>query len=102
MTIVFHEWWYDRFIEIQSNLRRKKLHRMNKATIFLEAVLVIEIMQEPQSNYFHINSTTVIRPIKQWMLKSPKTNTLAEALTDRTSSMLDELESKSMHKDESD
>ena len=29
MTTVFHTWAYGRFIEIQSNLRRKKLHRMN-------------------------------------------------------------------------
>ena len=29
MTTVFHAWAYGRFIEIQSNLRRKKLHRMN-------------------------------------------------------------------------
>ena len=25
----FHAWSYDRFIEIQSNLKRKKLHRTN-------------------------------------------------------------------------
>ena len=29
MTTVFHTWAYGRFIEIQSNLRRKKLHRTN-------------------------------------------------------------------------
>ena len=34
------------------------------------------------------------------MLKSPKTKTLAEGLTERTSSMLDEIESKTMDKDE--
>ena len=28
MKILFHSWSYNRFIEIQSNLRRKKLHRM--------------------------------------------------------------------------
>ena len=31
MTTVFHTWAYGRFIEIQSNLRRKKLHRANFA-----------------------------------------------------------------------
>ena len=34
------------------------------------------------------------------MLKSPKTNTLADGLIERTSSMLDEIESKTVHKDE--
>ena len=29
MTTVFHTWAYGRSIEIQSNLRRKKFHRMN-------------------------------------------------------------------------
>ena len=29
VTTVFHTWAYGRFIEIQSNLRRKKLHRTN-------------------------------------------------------------------------
>ena len=33
------------------------------------------------------------------MLKSPKTNTLADGLIERTSSVLDETESKTVHKD---
>ena len=33
------------------------------------------------------------------MLKSPKTNTLADGLIKKTSSMLDEIASKSVHKD---
>ena len=33
------------------------------------------------------------------MLNSPKTNTLADRLIERTSSMLDEIESKTVHKD---
>ena len=36
MTTVFHVWLYDRFIEIQSKLRRKKLHRMNQGSNFRE------------------------------------------------------------------
>ena len=40
---------YGRFIEIQSNLRRNFVERI-KAPIFLEAVLAIDIMQEPQLN----------------------------------------------------
>ena len=35
MTTVFHTWPNDRFIEIQSNLRRKKLHRTNQGSNFL-------------------------------------------------------------------
>ena len=31
--------------------------------------------------------------------KSPKTNTIADGLIGRTSSMFDEIESKTMHKD---
>ena len=34
------------------------------------------------------------------MLKSPKTKTLTDGLIERTSSMLDEIESKTVHKDE--
>ena len=36
------------------------------------------------------------------MLKSPKTNTLADVLIETTSSMLDEIESKTVHKDKGD
>ena len=32
MTTVFHAWPYSRYIEIQSNLRRKKLHRTNQGS----------------------------------------------------------------------
>ena len=32
MTTVFHAWAYGRFIEIQNNLRRKKLHRTNQGS----------------------------------------------------------------------
>ena len=35
-------------------------------------------------------------------LKSSKTKTLADGLIDRTSSMLDEIELKTVHKDEED
>ena len=34
------------------------------------------------------------------MLKSPKTTTLADGLTEKTYSMFDEMESKTVHKDE--
>ena len=35
MTTVFHAWPYRKFIETQSNLRRKKLHRTNQGSNFL-------------------------------------------------------------------
>ena len=35
MTTVFHTWLYGKFIEIQSNLRRKKLYRTNQGSNFL-------------------------------------------------------------------
>ena len=44
VTTVFHTWVNGRFIEIQSNLRRKNFIERIKAPVFLEAVLVIEIM----------------------------------------------------------
>ena len=47
MTKVFHARPYGRSKEPESNLRRKKLKR---TSIFLDAVLAIEIMKEPQSN----------------------------------------------------
>ena len=46
---VFHAWAYGRFVEIQSTVRRKKLHRTNQGTNFFEAVSAIE-MSVPQSN----------------------------------------------------
>ena len=35
MTIAFHAWLYGRFIEIQSNPQRKKLHRTNQDSNFI-------------------------------------------------------------------
>ena len=35
MIILFHTWWHGRFVEIQSNLKRKKLHRINQRSNFL-------------------------------------------------------------------
>ena len=40
-TLVFHAWPYDRFMELEINLRRKKLYR---APNFLVAPLAIEVM----------------------------------------------------------
>ena len=44
---------------------------------------------------FHQNSQSL-----RWTLKSPKIKTLADGLIERTSSMLDKTESKTMHRDE--
>ena len=35
MAAIFYAWLYGRFIEIQSNFRRKKLHRTNQGSSFL-------------------------------------------------------------------
>ena len=47
ITTVFHTWLYGRFMEIQSNLRKRNVIERIKAPIFLEALLVIEIMEAP-------------------------------------------------------
>ena len=85
MTTVFHAWVNGRFIEIQSHLRRKKLHRTNQGSNFLggsfsnrDSVRVpIQFRRESQPHHlktfflknrpihFHINSTSVIRQVKQ-------------------------------------
>ena len=90
MTTVFHAWLYGRFIEIQSNLRKKKLHRTNQGSNFLGGSLSnrmnvrapIQFRRESQHQHlkrqfflknrpipFHINSTSVIRLIKQNQLR---------------------------------
>ena len=44
MATVFHAWPFDRFTEMQNFIERIK------ASNFLEAVLAIQIMSEPESN----------------------------------------------------
>ena len=86
MATVFHAWQYGRFIELQSNLRRKKFHRTNEGSNLLGGSFsnkdnVRDPMQFKRENqaqhfkrcfffkkrpiHFHINSTSVIRPVKQ-------------------------------------
>ena len=86
MTTIFHAWRYGTFVEIQSNLRTKKLYRTNPGSNFLEGSFSnrdntrapIQFRREspPQhlKRYFflknrpihsHINSTSVIKPVKQ-------------------------------------
>ena len=50
MTTVFYARLYCRFIEIQATSVERNFIEQIKAPIFLEAVLAIEIMKEPQSN----------------------------------------------------
>ena len=38
MITVFHAWLYGRFIEIQSNCRRKELYRLNQGSNFLGGI----------------------------------------------------------------
>ena len=86
MTRIYHAWPYGRFIEIKSNLRGKKFHTTTLSSNFLGDSLSnrdnvrapIKFKRESQPQhlkrlfflknrpiYFHINSTSVIRPIKQ-------------------------------------
>ena len=90
MTTVFHAWLYGRFLEMQRNLRKKKLHRTNQGSNFLGGSLSnrmnvrapIQFRRESQPKHlkrlfflknrpisFHINSTSVIRLIKQNQLR---------------------------------
>ena len=85
-TTVFHVWAYGRFIEIQINLRRKKLHRTNQGSNFdggsfsnrdnVRAWIQFRKESQPQylkrwfflknrSIYFYINSTSVIKLVKR-------------------------------------
>ena len=85
MTAAFHVWLYGRFIEIQSNLKRKTLHRTNQGCNFLGGSFrnrrnvraPFQLRKKSQSQHlkiriflknrcipFHINSTSVIRPVK--------------------------------------
>ena len=82
---IFHAWAYDSFIEMQSNLRSKKLHRTDQGSSFLgdsfsnrdNVRAPIQLRNESQPHHlkrwfflknrpihFHINSTIVIRPVK--------------------------------------
>ena len=50
MTTVFHIWPYGKFVEIQGNLRRKKLHRTNQGFNFLGDSFSNRDNVSPQSN----------------------------------------------------
>ena len=92
VTTVFHTWVDSRFVEIESNLRRKKLYRTNQSSNFLEGsfdnrynvIPPIQFKREAQPQHlkrwfslksrpihFHINRTIVIRPVKQNQLSFP-------------------------------
>ena len=95
MATVFYTWAYGRFIKIQINLRRKKLHRMNQRSNFLGGSFSntdnvrppIQFRRESQPKHlkrwfilrnrpihFHINRTSVIRTVKQnrWVFSASK------------------------------
>ena len=83
MTTVFHAWPYGRLIEIQSNLRRKKLHRTNQGSIFLGGTF---------SNRYNVRAPTQFRKTNPSNLKedfSSRTNSsiftpIAPVLSDRS------------------
>ena len=92
MTTAFHAWTYRIFIEIQSNLRRKKLHRKNQVSNFLgcsfsnrdNVKAPIQFRRESQPQHlkrlfflkkkpihFHINSTSALKTVKQSSFSFP-------------------------------
>ena len=92
MTTVLHTQPYCRFIGIQTNLRRKRLHRTNQGSNFLKgsfsnrdnARVTIQFRRESQPQHlkiwiflknrpihFNINGPSVIRLVKQNQLSFP-------------------------------
>ena len=86
MATVFYAWPYSRFIKIHGNLKRKKLHRMNQGSNFLGGSFSnrdnvrapIQLGRENQPQHlkrwlflenrpihFHINNTSINRPVKR-------------------------------------
>ena len=86
ITAIFHTYPYGRFIDIQTNFRRRKLHRTNRDPNFLGGSFrnrdnvgaQIQSIRESQPQYFkrwfffkkkpihfHINSTSALRLLKQ-------------------------------------
>ena len=80
-----HDWPYCRFIEVQNNLAGKKFHRTNQESNFLggsfsnrgivraqsnlekkvnPSILKDDFSSRTDSSNFHINNTSVIRPVK--------------------------------------
>ena len=95
MTTEFQPWPYGRFVEIHSNLRRKKLHKTNQGSDFLggifsntnnaRALIHFRGKCQPQHLkkwfflenrpiHFQINSTSVIRPVKWNKLRAEFSN----------------------------
>ena len=125
MTTVFHAWLYGRFIGIQSNLRRKSLHRTNQGSNCLggsfcnrdDVRASIQFWTETQpkhlkrwfflkdrSIHLHINSTSVIRPVNQNQLKSlfpvlkSTSHFLPQSTVSRTSNSSSEANSSYCHR----
>ena len=86
MTTVFHPWSDGRFVEMQSNHRRKKLRRTNEGSNFLKSSFSnrdnvrapIQFIRESQHQHlkrlfffkkrsviFHVKRASVIRPVKR-------------------------------------
>ena len=73
--------------------------QVGKLTIWVRSFEIENYKRVHQVNQFHQNSKS---QSLWWTLKSPKTKTLADKFIKRNSSMLDEIESKIMPKDEGD
>ena len=74
MTTVSHEWLYCRFIKIQSNLRRKKLHRTNLGSNFLgnsfsnrdNVRAPIQFTRESQPQCYQTGQTKLAKFFQHW------------------------------------
>ena len=98
---LFHARPHSRFVETKSNLKRKKLHRMNSDPNFLRGSfsnrdnLRVPIQTQHLKRwfflknrpiYFHINYTVIISPVK-WNKLSFSRIYIKKALPARTSSV---------------
>ena len=68
MTTVFYACLYGKFIEIQSKLRRKKLHRTNQGSDFLGGTnsfiftLIAPVIRLVKSNQLRFSSIEINKP----------------------------------------
>ena len=78
MATVFHARLYGRFIEINSSLRRKKLHRTNQGSSFLKGTLsnrenertTIQLREERKPHHLKKLFVFKIRPIHLYIIST--------------------------------
>ena len=83
MATAFASWAYRRFVERQSNLRRKAFRRTNQGSNFFGGSFAIEIMQEPQSNLDKV-SPSILKDDFSSRKDSPILTSIAPVLLNRS------------------